>query len=149
MADPEQAITLRAVEVGGKHVAADEVLWVHARKDGHAEVEYRGRRGRVPLDAILPYPVRGPRLEELQKLDACFGSSDEAFTIEHDSAEHWYRIIQCRAHGRRFLRDMRGTIGLYWTTTLLNDDEEGSPDEIWARYHGKSHGWLMLEGRTM
>ena len=149
MAEPEQAITIRDVDVGGRHVAADQIVWVHARKDGYAEVEYRDRRGRVPLDAILPYPVRGPRLEDLQKLDSCFGSSDEAFAIEHHSYEHWYRMLRCRAHGRRFLEDTRGTIASYSTTTLLNDDEEGEPDEIWARYHWKSHSWLMLEGRTL
>ena len=112
-------------------------------------VEYRDRRGTVPLDAIVSYPVKGPALEQLRKLDSCFGLSDEHFTVEHDSAEHWYCILRCCAHGRRFLKDTRGTIGLYSTMTLLNDDERGDADKIWTKYHGKSHSWLMLEGRTL
>ena len=38
---------------------------------------------------------------------------------------------------------------IYPTLTLLQDDEEGAPDEVWARVHAKSHSRLMLEGRTL
>jgi hypothetical protein len=148
VAEPKQALTIRGVDIGGKHVPADQVVWVHARGQEYAEVEYRERRGRVPLDAIVAYPVTGPELPALQKLDPCFGLSDEAFEREHISAEHFYELLRCRAHGRRFLRDVRGTSAWYSTTTLLADDEEGEPDEIWARYHWQSHSWLMLSGRT-
>lgn len=139
---------MRRVEIAGKELGPDQVVWVHARGSSAAEVEYRGRHGRIPLDAIVPYPVKGPGLVQLRELDGCFGEPDEAFVVEHQSAEHLYEILRCRAHGKRFLRDTRGTIAWYSTLTLLGDDEDEPPDAIWARYHGKSNGWLMLEGRT-
>lgn len=93
--------------------------------------------------------VKRPELEDLRKLDPCFGQPDEAFETEHLSAEHYFELLRCRAHGRRFLRDVRGSVAMYTTLTLLQEDEEGTPDEIWTRYHSKSHSRLMLEGRTL
>lgn len=112
------------------------------------EVEYRDRRGTIPADALVAYPVKGPTVEELRKLDLCFGLSDDAFDVEHRSQEHFYAILRCRAHGRRFLRDTRGSFAWYSRTTLLRDDDDGPPDDIWAKYHWKSDSWLMLEGRS-
>jgi hypothetical protein len=146
---PEKAITIRDVEIAGKPVVADQVVWVHGRTGDFAEIEYRNARGRIRADAIVSYPVKGPGLEELRKLDPCFGLPDDAFESEHVSADHYYERLRCRAHGRPFLRDTRGTIAMYSTLTLLKDDEEGGPDDIWARYHGKSDSKLMLEGRTL
>jgi hypothetical protein len=147
MADPDRALTIRDVQIDGKLVAADNIVWVHARTGGQAEVEHRGRLGRIPADAIVPYPVKGPDLEEVRQLDACFGLPKEAFEVEHHS-DAYYELLRCRAHGRRFLEDVRGTVGLYTTLTLLDDDEAGSPDEIWRRYHAQSDSWLALARRT-
>jgi hypothetical protein len=103
MADPEQALTIRDVDVGGKLVGADNVVWVHARSDGEAEVEFRGRRGRIRADAIVPYPVKGPELADLRELDPCFGLPPEAFEVEHHNDAFQYELLRRRAHGRRFL----------------------------------------------
>jgi hypothetical protein len=121
---------------------------VHRRGAGYAEVEYRGIRGRIREDTVVPYPVPRPDLAELRQLDPCFGLPDEHFELECRSNEHYCEILKCRAHGRRFLRDVRGTSAWYSTTTLLDEDEDGEPDAIWSRHHGKSHSWLMHEKRT-
>jgi hypothetical protein len=149
MTELERALTVREIEIDGKSVRLDEIVWVHRRGTHHADVEYRGRCGRVPASAIVQYPVPAPPLEELRQLDSCFGLGDAHFELECRSSEHYYEILTCRTHGRRFLRDVRGTSAWFSTTTLLEEDEEGTPDEIWSRHHGKSHSWLMLERRTL
>jgi hypothetical protein len=148
MAEPKRVLTIRDVEIDGVSVRADELVWMHGEKGDSIEVEYRDHRGRIPADAVVPYPVRGPALEELRKLDPCFGLPDEAFVVEHMRHEHLYELLRCRAHGRRFLRDTRGTFAWYSLTTLLRDEDDGPPDDLWARYHWMSDSRLMLEGRT-
>jgi hypothetical protein len=148
MTEPQQALTIRDVDIGGRRVPPDQVVWVHRRGSGYVDVEYRGARGKVLEGALVPYPVPRPPLEELQQIEPCFGLADEHFEVECRSQEHYYEILRCRAHGRRFLRDARGTHAWYSTTTLLDEDEEGEPDDIWARYHWRSDSWLMHEKRT-
>lgn len=148
MPDPKRALTIRRVQVGGKELPPDTLLWVHGKHGDYLEVEYGDRRGRISPTAVVSYPVAGPSLTELKLLDSCFDLPDTAFQVEHQSREHLFELLRCRAHGRRFLRDVRGELAMYSALTLLEDNEEGAPDEIWARYHWKSHSWLMLEGRT-
>ncbi len=149
MPDPKRALTICHVRLRDKELPPDTLIWVHGESDQYWEVEYQDRRGKIPRNAAVPYPVKGPSLAKLKRLDSCFGLEDDAFVLEHLSKESYYEILRCRAHGRRFLRDTRGGIGMYTVLTLLEDDEEGSPDDIWARYHWKSDSWLSLEGRTL
>jgi hypothetical protein len=147
--DPKPALTVRPIKLDGKFVPAYERVWVWSRSGGYAEVEFREQRGTVPEDALLPYPVRGPELQVLRQLDPCFGLADEAFECEHIDRESFFEILRCKAHGRRFLRDTRGMIGWYSMLTLLHEDEEGSPKDIWSRYHLMPDSQLLLDGRTM
>ncbi len=147
--DPEKAVTLKPVSVGGKSVPAYAEVWVLSRADGHAEVEYRGKRGRVADDILSAYPVRGPALETLRRLDPCFGLGDDAFVSEHIDQDSYFEILRCKAHQRRFLRDTRGTIGWYSRLTLLLDDDDGSPQDIWSKYHWMAEAELLLAGRTL
>ena len=147
--DPEKAVTLRSVSVGGKSIPAYAEVWVFGRADGHAEVEYRGHRGRVAEDILCAYPVRGPALETLRRLDPCFGLDDDAFVSEHIDQDSYFEVLRCTAHQRRFLRDTRGTIGLYSRLTLLRDDDDGSPQDIWSKYHRMADAELLLAGRTL
>jgi hypothetical protein len=149
MPDPKRGLTIREVELDGARIAADEVVWVHARGNEFVEIEHRNRHGKVPADAVVPYPVKGPDLETLRQLDRCFGLTDDAFTAEHVSAKHCYTLVRCRAHGRRFLQDLRGGIAMFTLLTLLEDDEPGAPDEIWSKYHSISDSRLRLLGRTL
>ena len=149
MPDPKKGLTIRDIELDGVRVAADEVVWVHARSDEFVEIEHRNRHGKVAADAVVPYPVNGPGLEALRQLDACFGLSDDAFEAEHVSAKHCYTLLHCRAHRRRFLQDLRGGIAMFTLLTLLEDDEPGTPDEIWSKYHAVSDSRLRLLGRTL
>jgi len=149
VAEPEKALTLRAITVGRKEVPADREVWVFGRSDGAADVEFRGERGRVPNDALVALPVKGPGLAALRALDACFGLPDEAFETEHDGGQRLFTILRCRAHGQRFLRDTRGTVGLYDRTTLLDASDSGAPIDIWSKYHFVSDPWLVLQGRTL
>ena len=149
MPDPKRGLTTRDLELDGARLAADEVVWVHARTNDLVEIEHRNRFGKVPADAVVPYPVPGPGLESLRQLDACFGLSDDAFHIEHASSKRCYSLVRCRAHGRRFLQDLRGGIAMFTLTTLLEDDEPGEPDAIWSKYHALSDSRLRLLGRTL
>lgn len=149
MPDPQQGLTTRDIELDGVRVAADEIVWVHTRTSEFVEIEHRDRHGKVPADAVVPYPVKGPGLEALRQLDACFGLTDDAFTAEHVSAKHCYTLVRCRAHNRRFLQDLRGGIAMYTLLTLLEDDEPADPDAIWSKYHSVSDSRLRLLGRTL
>jgi hypothetical protein len=147
--EPTQALTLRPITVGRKSVPADSLVWVLRRMGTTAEVEIQDERGTVPADALVDYPAAGPGLDRLRALDPCFGLPDEAFDNEHLDPRYYFTIVRCRAHGRRFLRDVRGGIGMYEVLTLLDESDQGSPFEIWTRYHNRSHAWLMWQGRTL
>lgn len=114
-----------------------------------AQIEYRRWRGLVPVTALARYPIESPSLDELRALDPCFGLAEDAFVVEHADAARYFEIVRCRAHGRRFLRDTRGTVGWYTVLTLLRDDERGPPADIWRRYHSLDDGLLRLEGRSL
>src|SRR5262249_47378771 len=143
--EPDKALTLRPITVGRRSVPADEIVWVFGRSGGTADVEYKNERGTVAADALVAYPVPSPGLDRLRALDACFGLPDEAFEREHIDDRNYFEIVRCRAHGRRFLRDTRGTIAWYQRLTLLDESDDGDPAHVWARYHRMSDSWLMLQ----
>jgi hypothetical protein len=149
MKKPEQALTLRPVTIGSKTVPADERVWVWERSSGFADVEHGDHRGKVPEDALTSYPVPPPSLGELRRLDACFGLPDAAFEREHIDHDWYFEILRCKAHGRRFLRDVCGGVLMYTRLILLTDEDKGSPKEIWQRYHRHSDSWLHRQGRTL
>lgn len=149
MADPIRAMTLVEVEIEGKAIPAHTVVWVWGKSGGQAQIEYRRWRGLVPVTALTRHPVDGPSLEALRKLDPCFGLQDDAFDVVVRDDHNYFEILCCRAHGRRFLRDTRGTIGWYSTVTLLGEGERGTPEEIWRRHHFLDDGELRLAGRSL
>jgi hypothetical protein len=149
MAAPQKGVTLRPVEIGGRVVPADTHVWIFRRGEGSADVEYQDRRSRVPEDAVANSPVKAPCLDELKKLDSCFGMSDDAFETMLIDNESYFEILLCREHGKRFLRDVRGSSAWYSRLTLLRDTDDGDTKDIWARYHRASDDRLNLEGRTL
>ena len=38
---------------------------------------------------------------------------------------------------------------MFTLLTLLEDDEPGTPDEIWSKYHAVSDSRLRLRGQTL
>lgn len=98
---------------------------------------------------LCPHPVRGPGLQALRQLDTCFGLDDEAFESEYVDQDWYFEILRCKAHGRRFLRDIRGSSALYSRLTLLREEDAGSPKDIWSRYHSLPDSQLLLCGRTL
>lgn len=92
---------------------------------------------------------RPPSLDELRKLDACFGLPDKAFEREHIDHDWYFEIVRCKAHGRRFLRDVRGGIAMYTRLTLLTEADTGSPKDIWKKYHGMADSDLIRQGRSL
>ncbi len=149
MPDPIQAMTLVEVDIEGRSLPPHTVVWVWGKSGGQAQIEYRRWRGLVPVTALTRYPVDGPTLEELRKLDPCFGLPDEVFDAVERDDRNYFEILRCRAHGRRFLRDTRGTIGWYSIVTLLDEDDRRTPEEIWRRYHSMDDGELRLAGRSL
>jgi hypothetical protein len=136
---------IRSVVVGGRELAAGTEVWRHAS----GEIEHRGKMARVPPDALVDAPVRAPSLDALHALDGCFGLGDDAFDIEHEDSRNHFSIVRCKAHRRRFLRDLRGGVGMYESMTLLEDTEnESSPEDVWRRYHAMPIEWLFYLGRT-
>jgi hypothetical protein len=146
---PERALTIRPVTLESKAVPVHSLVWVWSRAVGQAEIEFRDRRGRVPEEALVPYPVKPPDLEVLRRLDSCFGLEDSAFEREVLDRERYFEIVRCRAHGARFLRDTRGTFAWYTRVTLLRDTDEAAPEDLWSRYHAMPEAALLLEGRTL
>jgi hypothetical protein len=147
--EPKRGITIRPVELGDATLAVDTSVWILRELDGSLEVEHRDARGCVPRDAIAQSPVPRLPLEELRKRDPCFGLEETAFVVEHKDGERWYSIERCKAHGRRFLRDARGSAALYERVTLLDDSERGSFLSIWSRYHAMSDDWLNVVGNSL
>ncbi len=148
MADPTAALTLQTLNVGGKSVPPDSLVWVHRIEGGYAEIEHRDLRAKVPDSAIIPYPVPKTPLEQLRKLDSCFGRPQRAFDVIYRDKSRFFEILKCRAHGNRFLEDLRGGIAMYTLLTLLQTDDGEDPEEIWSKYHYKSDSWLFLAGRS-
>jgi hypothetical protein len=149
VADPERGWINRDIDLEGRRVPADEEVWVHRRGDSWTEIEFKGRRGRVPSDAINDHPVHRPSLAQLRELDSCFGLDDDAFEQKYIDKENFFTIVTCRAHGRRFLVDTV-TYSFVWgtRTTLLTDDDADDPAEVWRRYHGQTDAWHARRGRS-
>jgi hypothetical protein len=146
---PKRFLTLHSISLGNKTITADEVVWVIKQSMDSCEIEYKGLCGIVSNSALTEYPVPRPSVDKLREHDLCFGLSESAFTTEHIDADLYFSIIRCKAHGRRFLVDVRGGIAMYEVTTLLEDDDDGSPREIWSKYRSMSVSWLFLKGRTL
>jgi len=147
--DPERAVTLKPIDLGRTTVPAYSEVWVLSRANGQAEIEYQDQRGRVTESVLSSYPVKKTELETLRRLDSCFGLKDEAFVCEYSDYNRFFEILKCKAHQRLFLRDTRGTIAWYVRLTLLRDDDDGSPTDIWSKYHEMSDAELLLAGRTV
>lgn len=147
MGDPERGWATRDVELAGRHVKEGEEVWVHRRGESWVEIEHRGHQGRVPLGAVSDKALSGPTLEDLRRLDACFGLADDAFTREHLDREQYFEIRKCMAHGRRFL----WAVGPRWTTivTLLAEDDPTDPSAAYAHYHPRTERWHQRLGRTL
>ncbi len=145
MSDPTRAMLICSVTIGGLELAAGTEVWRHTS----GEIEHRGKTARVPSDVLVDAPVRAPSLEVLRTHDGCFGLEADAFDIEHHDARNCFSIIRCKAHRRRFLRDLRGGIAMYESMTLLEDIENtSSPENVWRRYHAMPIDWLLYLGRT-
>jgi len=136
---------VRPVTVGGRELPAGTPVWSH----GGGDIEHRDQHARVDASAFVTLPVRAPSLDAVRALDACFGLGPDAFEIEHaDDASYW-SIARCKAHGRRFLRDMRGGVAMYESTTLVEDAErDDDPETLWRRYHAMPIDLLFHLGRT-
>jgi hypothetical protein len=146
--EPKRGLVITPVEIDGIPVRSDTHVWILASEAGHLTVEYRNQVATLPRDVVVECPVQGPSLEQLRALDECFGRGSDAFEDEHVDAEHYFVIQRCKAHGRRFLRDIRGTIATYERLTLLEAEDHESPGAVWRRYHAMSDDWLVREGRT-
>jgi hypothetical protein len=114
-------------------------------ESGRVLVEHGGSSALVPADVLLDCPIAAPSRAQLEELDPCFYSEPDAFVEEHDGSARWYRLLRCKAHGRRFLEETRGSVGIY-TRLIAIDATEESPDEIWRRYNAMSDDWLSHLG---
>jgi hypothetical protein len=143
-----RGVLLRGASIGRHSVAPGTAVWIVATRGELREVEYRDARAVLPANDVATSPVARPTEAQLRRLDKCFGLPEEAFTKVHLDAEHLFMIQKCKAHGRLFLRDTRGTIGLYERVTLLKPEDSEDWLTVWSRYHQMSDDWLNLGGRT-
>lgn len=127
---------------------ADQLVWVLRADSDRAEVEFKGERGHIRLDCLASYPIPRPTLEQIRKMDPCFDLPETAFATDYLDETRFFALVRCKAHGRRFLRDTRGGVGMYTLTTLLEPGDDGAPAEIWAKYHSCSDSWLFHQGRS-
>lgn len=148
MGGPGRGWVLRAVELDGEPLPLDAEVAVHRRDARWAEVAFDGRRGRVPSDAVGDEPYAGPPLEALRRLDACFGLPDAAFARVYIDRDNFFEVVRCRAHGRRFLRDVVGTFAQRTRLTLLADGDPDAPLDVWRAYHDQTDAWHARRGRT-
>jgi hypothetical protein len=145
---PIRGVLIREASVGRYSLPPDTPIWIVSTRGESREVEYRDARGVLPANHVAESPVRRPTEAQLRSLDTCFGLPESAFTRVFVDPEHLFEVQRCNAHGMLFLRDTRGTIGLYERTTLLKPEESSDWVTIWSRYHQMSDDWLNLEGRT-
>jgi hypothetical protein len=146
--EPTRGVLIREASIGRYSLPPDTPIWIVGTRGESCEVEYRDARGVLPTNCVVQSPVVRPTEAQLRSLDACFGLPDSAFTTVHVDPESLFVVEQCNAHGMLFLRDTRGTIGLYERITLLKPEESGDWVTIWSRYHQMSDDWLNLAGRT-
>jgi hypothetical protein len=146
--DPKKGITVVGVQVGTRHLAEGSPVWIWDGPDSLLEIEHRGQRARVPREVVALSPVKAPSLAELQALDACFGGASELFETEHRDDSRYFSIERCKAHGRRFLRDVQGGIAMYERLTLLDEHDDEAPERVWRKYHDLSSDWLNALGRS-
>jgi hypothetical protein len=146
--EPKQGLLICDASIGNHSLPPDTPVWILGTRGEMREVEYRDARGVVPSGSVVESPVPRPTDAQLRDLDTCFGLSEAAFHEVHLDRENYFAIQRCRAHGRLFLRDTRGTVAWYERTTLLGPEESEDWISIWRRYHGLSDDWLNLKGRT-
>lgn len=135
---------LRATQIGKRTPGAGTTVWqIRTGAVGRVVVEHRGESAEIPVDALRDAPVPAPSIEALLQRDACFAQPTSDFLIEHVSAASWFTIYRCRAHSRRFLEDVRGTVALYSRFILLDEQaDDAAPETIWRKYHAMSDDWL-------
>ncbi len=146
--EPIRGILIREASIGGYALPPDTPIWILGVQGESREVEYRDARGALPAGSVAESPIARPTEAQLRSLDACFGLPEGAFTDVHVDPQNLFVIQRCNAHGRLFLRDTRGGIGMYERVTLLGPEETSDWTSIWRRYHGMSDDWLNLQGRT-
>lgn len=146
--EPIRGVLIREASIGRYSLPADTPIWIVGVRGDSREVEYRSARGVLPAGSVAESPIARPTEAQLRSLDACFGLPEGAFTEVHVDPESLFVVQRCKAHGRLFLRDTRGGIGMYERVTLLGPEETGDWTSIWHRYHGMSDDWLNLQGRT-
>ena len=147
--EPRRGLIIRPVSFAGYSLGPDTHVWLLDSDAERWQVEFRDRQGTLSLADVLECPVSRPTIEQLRKLDPCFGRPDDAFHDEHVSPEHYFVVQRCRAHGAWFLRDTRGTIAMYDRVTLLSHEDGDDWVSIWSRYHAMSDDWLSYKGRTL
>lgn len=96
---------------------------------------------------MAPLPI--PELEELRKLDECFGSDVDAFEVVHQDKENWFRLLRCRKHRNYFLEDTRGQAGIYQRLILVDAEMASHPRLTWRKYHGFSDDMLNYLGSAL
>jgi hypothetical protein len=146
--EPTRGVLIRDACIGRYSLPADTPVWIVGARGESLEVEYRDAHGVLPTSHVAESPVRRPTEAQLRSLDPCFGLPEDAFTKVHVDPENLFAIERCNAHGMLFLRDTRGSIGLYERITLLKPEESDDWVTIWSRYHQTSDDWLNLQGRT-
>lgn len=133
---------LQAVPTAGATLEAGRPVWIVGLPEcGRVAIEADGRPATVPAGSVTESPIPAPSLDALRAVDDCFGRSRRHFVQEHESRECGFCLFRCRKHGRLFLEDMRGGVGVY-TRLILLAESSGDPEALWSRYHAMSDDWL-------
>ena len=138
--EPRRGLIIRGFDAGTGFLGHDTHVWIHSINEGGAEIEHKNKFYTVPIDILAELPVPAPTREALLTIDPCFLSDGSAF-LEIYSSENYFRILQCKRHGVRFLEDHRGGVALY-SRLIYIEDPHDSPEAIWKRYHRMSDDWL-------
>ena len=133
--EPVKGMIVEPVMLGGIRVEKGTPIWITAEEPESYQIEYNQRFYPMPKKLAVKCPVPRPAIDELKKLDSCFGDSEDAFEEVIKDMTSYYRFLRCKAHGNFFLEDTRGGIGMYSRLIYIGQIDHHSFEGIWSKYH--------------
>jgi hypothetical protein len=140
--EPFRGLIVEPLALDGKRIEKDTHVWIMSRDSDHWRIEYRDKSYTVPRNSVVECPVPMPRIEQLKMLDGCFGLDRSAFEVVLKESDKYYLLLRCKAHGKLFLEDGRGTVFMYSRLIYVGDLGNSSFDHIWGKFHGISDDML-------
>jgi len=136
--EPVRIFIPERIVVGSSSINGSSHAWLLEKDEQRSVIEFNNKRYAIPNDSYCSSPVPAPDGDVLERLDSCFLKPMDHFEAIVSSKENYYRILKCREHGKFFLEDYRGGIAMYHRLIFLGESLDGTPSQIWKRFHAVS-----------